>query len=69
MKESKSGWNALIAIGRRGRIPGYLAYGRRAKWIPVESAIRSPPTDLVQSGLHRCSLLTSVRKEWSLCAL
>ena len=36
-----SRWNALIAIGRRGRIPGCLAYGRRAKWIPVESAIRS----------------------------
>ena len=34
-----SGCNVLVATGWRGRIPGYLAYGRRAKWDPVESAI------------------------------
>ena len=55
-KGSGSRWNALIAIERRGRIPGCLAYGRRAKWIPMESTIRSPPTDLMQSNPGHCSL-------------
>ena len=48
--------NVLVATGWRGRIPGYLAYGRIAKWNPVESAIRSPPTGRAQSDPGRCSL-------------
>ena len=56
-KGSGSGCNTLIVTGRRGRIPGYLAYGWRAKWNPAESAIRSPPpTDRVRSDPGRCSL-------------
>ena len=47
--------NVLVATGWRGRILGYLAYGRRAKWNPVESAIRSPPTDRALSDPGRCS--------------
>ena len=50
-----SGCNVLVATGWRGRIPGYLAYGRRAKWNPVESAIRSPPIDRALSDPGRCS--------------
>ena len=69
-KGSGSGYNALVATGRRGRIPGYLAYGRRAKWNPAESAIRSPPTDRVQSDPSCCS---SSERQWeggkSLCDL
>ena len=57
-KESGSGWNALIVIGRCGRILGCLAYKRRAKWNLVESTICSPPTNLVQSDPGRCSSST-----------
>ena len=60
-KGSRFGCNALVATGRRGRIPGYLAYRRRAKWNPVESAIRSPPTHRVQSDSDRCS---SSKHQW-----
>ena len=54
-KGSGSGCNVLVAIDWRGRIPGYLAYGRRAKWNPVGSVIRSPPTDraLSDPGCYR----------------
>ena len=60
-KGSGSGCNALVATGRRGRIPGYLAYGWRAKWNPAESVIRSPPTDRVRSDPGRCS---SSERRW-----
>ena len=39
----------MIAIGRHGRIPVCLAYGQRAKWIPVESTAQPSPTNIVQS--------------------
>ena len=50
-----SGCNVLVASGWHGRIPGYLAYRRRAKWNLVESATHSPPTDRVLSDPSRCS--------------
>ena len=61
-KEFGSGWNALIAIGRRGRIPVCLAYRRRAKWILVESTAQPSPIDIVQSREDRCSSLTISRE-------
>ena len=68
-KESGSRWNALIAIERPGRIPGYLAYGRKAKWIPMERTLRPPPKDFVQSDPGHCGSLIQVGKGGSLCGL
>ena len=68
-KDSGSEWNALIAIGRRGRILVYLAYGRRAKWIPVESTTQPTPTDIVQPREGRCSSSNNKQGRRGLCVL
>ena len=68
-KDPGSGWKALIVIGWRGRIPGCLAYGWGAKWIPVESTTQPLPIDIVWPSWDRCSLLLQVGKGWSLCDL
>ena len=60
--DSGSGWNSLIAIGWRGRIPVCLAYGRRAKWIPVESTIEPSPIDILLPREGRCS--SSKQSAW-----
>ena len=61
-KDSGSGWNALIAIGRRWRIPVCLAYGRRTKWISVKSTTQPSPTDIVQPREGHCSSSNSNRE-------
>ena len=60
--------NVLVATGWRGRISGYLAYERRAKWNLVESAIRSPPTDRALSDPDRCSSSKHLRERGKVSA-